>query len=786
MVEVLAVALLLAAQAAEPDLESRLEAALHAEMVSGDLKSAVDQYTAILAHARDQRPVAARALFQLAQCEERLGQREAARAAYSRLVNEFGDQVETATRAKERLAGLARTPRGPQNLDFERAAAGWTRESGGPIEVRREGCRNKLGCAVVAGSGRLTQNFSGAGYRGRTVRLRAWLRVEAGGAGDRGQVWLSVDHGNTQQVTVESARWTSCEILGEVTDEAQSIQLGVLSTGKGRVWVDGFSFQAVPEAEINAARTAIQKLYQRLDGAYLEPDYSAIADLAVADAQYRDVNIKEPFRQAAEKWAAVVAHYTSVTALKLVGNGALVTARAEYVRSEANRTRSVSYVDTRLDTWVRVGPAWKLKEYRVLTSRQVDSTTDAQTAKRAAADLKRTAAPLATLEVGHTFYDLAPFGAAVGEARIVALGEATFGTREFFQIKHRLFEYLVKEKGFSVFAINANFLEATRLDLYIKSGEGDAKALLTGMLWPWNTEEALEVVEWMRAFNDAPGNHPTLSFASFGIPPASVVIPRVEDYLKQYSPLDAVVAQANYATLLEMESRLGEVYDDAASRAAEQAEAVIRLLDSKREALVQASSLAAWRDARQAAENARQNAATRVAGKGSAYSNEMMARNIEWLAKDAYPGEKIVVWGHNALVGFAPGDAERSVGAWLREEFAEQVYVTGFAFHRGELLAIGVQNGKYEGVAKQTIPESPEENGDSVLSAGGMPVFFLDLHTVPVTTALGRWLAESHSFLEVGALWNRDDPQSNSRVRTWAKSYDGLIFLEEGHAAHGL
>ena len=366
----------------------------------------------------------------------------------------------------------------------------------------------------------------------------------------------------------------------------------------------------------------------------------------------------------------------------------------------------------------------------------MDSTTDAQTAKRAAADLKQYGRAFATIEVGHTFYDLAPFGSAVGDARIVALGEATLGTREFFQINHRLLEYLVKEKGFTIFAISANWQEANRLDLYVKYGEGDPKALLTGMLWPWNVEEVLDVIEWMREFNEAPGSHPTLRLAGFGIPPAGAVIPQVVDYLRQASPLDAVTAQTNYAPLLEMESRLGEVYDDAASTAAEKAESVVRLLDAKREALIQASSLSAWRDARQAAETARQNAASRIAGKGSAYRNEMMARNIEWLARDGYPGEKMVVWAHNALVGYAPQDPERSVGTWLREEFGEQIYVAGFAFHRGEVLAIGVRDGNYEGVAKQSIPESAQGNGDSVLSAAGMPVFFLDLRTVP---RLPRW-----------------------------------------------
>ncbi len=796
MVRVVVLALWLAAQAAGADLDGRLEAARHSETVDGDLKSAIDQYNAILERARENRPIAARALLQLAQCQEKLGRRDAAHAAYLRLVKEFSDQPEVAAVAREQLAGWTRAHQGPQNLDFGRGEAGWAASS---AIVSHEGCRGKLGCAIVVGPGKLSQSFNAAEYRGKTVRLRAWLRMDASAPGAD---VARDDRVEGQQAIVDASKWTQCEIAGEIAEGSQSIQIGVLSSGKGRVWVDGVSFQVVPEGEINAARAAIQKLYWRLDSAYLPPDFDEIADAAIADAQYRDADLKVPLRKAIEGWksaaqsATELARRTAVTAIKLSGDGAVVTARAEYVRSEANRTRSVSYVETRLDTWARVGAAWKLKEYRVLTTRQVDSTTDAQTAKRAASDLKRTAAPLATIEVGHTFYDLSPFGSAVGEARIVALGEATYGTREFFEIKHRLLEYLVLQKGFTVFAISANWQEANTLDLYIKSGEGNPKALLKDMLWPWNTEEMLEVVEWMREFNQAPGTHPTLSFASFGIPPASVVIPRVVGYLQQCSPLDAITAETNYAPLLKMESRLVEVYDDAASRAAEKAEGVVKLLDEKRDSLVNPSSVgessfaactfAAWRDARQDAEMARQNAATRTPVKGAAYGNEMMARNIEWLAKDAYPGEKVVLWGHNALVDFASGDPEKSVGTWLREEFGEQVYVTGFAFHRGELLAIGFKNGEYEAVARQTIPISAEDNGDSVFSAAGMPVFFLDLRTAPATTALGRWLAESHSFLEVRELWNRDDPQSNSRVKTLAKSYDGLIFLEEGHAAHGL
>ena len=72
-------------------------------------------------------------------------------------------------------------------------------------------------------------------------------------------------------------------------------------------------------------------------------------------------------------------------------------------------------------------------------------------------------------------------GAYIDEARVVGLGEATHGTREFFRLKHRVFQYLVERAGFRTFAIEAVFEPAIRIDRYIKGGEGDVEALVNGL-----------------------------------------------------------------------------------------------------------------------------------------------------------------------------------------------------------------------------------------------------------------------------------------------------------------
>ncbi len=110
--------------------------------------------------------------------------------------------------------------------------------------------------------------------------------------------------------------------------------------------------------------------------------------------------------------------------------------------------------------------------------------------------------PLASLHSGADRDDLAAWGRTLGGVRVVGLGEATHGTREFFTLKHRLVEHLVLEHGFTVFALEADADGCRPLDAYVTTGRGDpVRALRELGYWTWNTDEVLEMLHWMRAHN---------------------------------------------------------------------------------------------------------------------------------------------------------------------------------------------------------------------------------------------------------------------------------------------
>ncbi|MGH7555565.1 MAG: erythromycin esterase family protein [Longimicrobiales bacterium] len=171
----------------------------------------------------------------------------------------------------------------------------------------------------------------------------------------------------------------------------------------------------------------------------------------------------------------------------------------------------------------------------------------AQTRQEAAVAewVRSTAIRLRTVEAGHGFADLQPLKPVVGNARIVSLGEATHGTREFFQLKHRLLEFLATEMGFTIFSIEANLPEAYRLNDYVLRGVGDPRQLLRGMyFWTWDTEEVLDMILWMRAFNAS--GRGRVQFTGFDMQTPTVAMEIVQAFVTRYdAPYLTAIARAN-------------------------------------------------------------------------------------------------------------------------------------------------------------------------------------------------------------------------------------------------
>ena len=128
---------------------------------------------------------------------------------------------------------------------------------------------------------------------------------------------------------------------------------------------------------------------------------------------------------------------------------------------------------------------------------KVDATDDA-----VVTSVRRASIPLKTVVAGNGFDDMGLIAKSLRGVEVVGMGEPTHGSREVFQMKHRMFEYLVEHLGFTVFALESSMPDTIAMDRYVLHGEGTAMDAANGQgFWTWATEEVVDLLEWMHEYN---------------------------------------------------------------------------------------------------------------------------------------------------------------------------------------------------------------------------------------------------------------------------------------------
>lgn len=116
--------------------------------------------------------------------------------------------------------------------------------------------------------------------------------------------------------------------------------------------------------------------------------------------------------------------------------------------------------------------------------------------------LRDNAHPLRTLDPGDDdVRDLEPLRDIVGDARVVAIGESTHRVHEFYQVRHRLTRFLVRELGFTAFVMESGFPEGLAVGDWVLGGPGDLTALLeNGITYHMGRcAEMRDQLAWLRA-----------------------------------------------------------------------------------------------------------------------------------------------------------------------------------------------------------------------------------------------------------------------------------------------
>jgi len=365
--------------------------------------------------------------------------------------------------------------------------------------------------------------------------------------------------------------------------------------------------------------------------------------------------------------------------------------------------------------------------------------------------------PIAAVRAGSGFADLAPLASVVAPARVVGLGECTHGSREVFQLKHRLLEYLVTQQGFNTLALEVDYGYAEILNEYIQSGAGDSLTVHQAVgFHVWDTTEFWDMVEWMRAYNQQ--HAAKIRYVGIDMQNPAPNLLRLEHFATQRA--DTVLLR-QVRSLRTYYSTSNQASDDTKQQR------LVRLAD---ELVQRLQAMAAPAAMQQHGHVLRQRAA-KIDFWGR---DQAMAANVAWVLRQE-PAAKVVVWAHNDHI--RRDDDQLRMGQCLSKQLGPAYVAVGFATGHGTASVFTPDGSSRALVLAPPLPNSFERWLDQATP----PNYFLHLRS---TATADKWLTTRRKF----RLISETERPGGANGQFWwypplPKAFDALFYLHETSAS---
>jgi erythromycin esterase len=407
--------------------------------------------------------------------------------------------------------------------------------------------------------------------------------------------------------------------------------------------------------------------------------------------------------------------------------------------------------------------------------------------------LRQNSFPIEHIEPGNGFVDLQPLKMVLKDVKVVGLGEATHGTREFFLFKHRLVEFLVTQMNFTTFALESSFAAYEPINDYVLYGKGDRASVLSGQGYLcWDTEEFSSLLDWLRDYNQSVPPEKKVKFYGLHIWHNGLARKKVLNFLRKVAPERLADTRVLFKSLAREEKKWPFRIDEKTKKTLllllPQVQEFIDYLALNKSQFVSRTSLDEFERAMQYIGVMKQllidNLADLLPEPERKNRSAWMAENMKYIADQSSPNDKYIVWAANPHLSKSlldMWDNRPNLGYCLQEYYGNRYYVFGFKFNQGSFRVKTLLPNNLLGVHKEiTVPPSPAGSLDWYCSHANRGDAIFNLRTPTGSPVIEQWLDTPQ--VVSGAGWP-DNDESEYLGLDKLIDYDGLVFVEKTSAA---
>lgn len=382
--------------------------------------------------------------------------------------------------------------------------------------------------------------------------------------------------------------------------------------------------------------------------------------------------------------------------------------------------------------------------------------------------------PIRTTNANDDFEDLTPLKEIFKDKKIIGMGEATHGTADFFEMKYRMFKFLVEEMDYRIFVTEAQFGAGQVVNDYIVNGKGTLDNCADALMqFTITSNETLEMLQWMKDFNLGKPTKDQIKFYGYDMQMIDENLNQIFPYLQKVASkaisdkktlslfLDSFYAQ-NDQELETFEEEIEHIYGDMISNkskyinksTAEEFELMLQNVKVIKQWIIFSNE--------------------KNYNKMFDLRDQYAAENIKWISN--YEDKKIMLWAHNGHIANSDNKIRllevnhTTLGENLKHQFKDDYYSIGFDFYKGSFIAVSPKNK----LSVFRLAKSPKDSLSYEMMKTNIPIGFLDINNAKNDKRISDFVSTKIHINSIGASYNGNIVLNPKILNA---TFDGIIFV---------
>ena len=359
------------------------------------------------------------------------------------------------------------------------------------------------------------------------------------------------------------------------------------------------------------------------------------------------------------------------------------------------------------------------------------------------------------------------------DVQVVGLGEASHGVSQYHQMKADVFKALVENNGCRTFIIEGDFGGALKVDQYINGGSGSAEKAVAEIGFAiYRTQEMVDLVDWMRSYNETVSQEEALHFYGMDV--------QRFDNNKEY--LFSVIEQthpelgAEYSEVFEQltDEQRTSLDETTLNSAKESLSEFIDKLDAVETDIVESLGQPAFDFARECAKTIYACCEVQLSDNYNATRDQYMYEKVEWFLQH---GDNSILFinGHNGHIGKTSVAGYTCLGELLFNNLGNRYYSIGTDAQKTQFNS-QKDNGEFE-----VVEVSNSNDLNNQFSGEDSSQYFIDFATAISDETWGQILSSEQSIttLNVSLSGMQKMLKSAYTVTIIPKAtFDGMIVFQ--------